>query len=286
MKPTIWKPLKWVVLWIALAAAFGAGVWYFTSAARALEFAGGYLIELSLSVDNLFVFITIFSGFSLNEHARHRVLHYGVIGAIVLRFLFIFFGIQLVTMFQWVLYVFGGLLIFSGIRMFREPGGNEKDPHDSAVIRLMSRVLPMTTFFDGERFVTRRKGRQEARIKLFFTPLFGVLCLIEFSDILFAIDSVPAVFSVTTDLLIVYSSNMFAILGLRQLYFVLEHLHDRFCYVKYGVAVVLVFTGLKLLGLMFDIHLSTLLSIAIIVGVIAFSMILSMIVTGRQARRH
>lgn len=268
------KSLKWIIFWIGLAALFNLGIWYFMGAQKALEFLGGYLIELSLSVDNLFVFITIFMGYGIREHAQHRVLSYGIAGAIVLRFIFIFFGVKIVTMFEWVLYIFGAILILNGIKMFKKE--EEKDPHESPIIRAIGKVLPMTEGFEGEKFLVKRDGKR------LFTPLFAVLCLIEFSDILFAIDSVPAVFSVSTDLFIVYTSNIFAILGLRQLYFVLEHLQERFAYVKYGVAVILIFTGVKLAGLIVGLNISIPLSIGVILGVLVVSIIVSVIASGKR----
>ena len=268
------KSLKWVIFWIVLAMLFCLGIWYFLGYQKALEFLGGYLIELSLSVDNLFVFITIFMSYGIREHAQHRVLGYGIAGAIILRFIFIFFGVKIVSLFEWVLYIFGAILIFNGIKMFKKE--EEKDPHDSRIIRLVAKVLPMTKEFSGEKFMVKEGGKR------LFTPLFAVLCLIEGSDILFAIDSVPAVFSVSTDLLIVYTSNIFAILGLRQLYFVLEHLHERFQYVKYGVAVILMFTGVKLAGLMFGLHISIPISIGVILTVLVVSIIASAIVSKKK----
>ena len=268
------KSLKWVIFWIVLAMLFCLGIWYFLGYQKALEFLGGYLIELSLSVDNLFVFITIFMSYGIREHAQHRVLGYGIAGAIILRFIFIFFGVKIVSLFEWVLYIFGAILIFNGIKMFKKE--EEKDPHDSRIIRLVAKVLPMTKEFRGEKFMVKEGGKR------LFTPLFAVLCLIEGSDILFAIDSVPAVFSVSTDLLIVYTSNIFAILGLRQLYFVLEHLHERFQYVKYGVAVILMFTGMKLAGLMFGLHISIPISIGVILTVLVVSIIASAIVSKKK----
>lgn len=259
---------------MGLALLFNLGIWYFMGSQKALEFLGGYLIELSLSVDNLFVFITIFMSYGISEHAQHRVLGYGIAGAVILRFVFIFFGVQLVHMFEWILYVFGGILIINGIRMFKNE--EEKDPHESRIVRAVGKVLPMTENFEGEKFMVRKNGKR------LFTPLFAVLCLVECSDILFAIDSVPAVFSVSTDLLIVYTSNIFAILGLRQLYFVLEHLHERFQYVKYGVAVILTFTGVKLAGLMFGLHISIPVSIGVIVFVLTVSIVLSAIVSKKK----
>ncbi len=272
------KSLKWVIFWIGLAIVFNLGIWYFLGQSKALEFFGGYLIELSLSVDNLFVFITIFAGYGVKEHAQHRVLGYGIAGAIILRFLFIFFGIKIVTLFEWVLYIFGVILIFNGIKMFKTE--EEKDPRDSIVVKAIGKVLPLTEGFEGEKFMVKKDGKR------LFTPLFAVLCIIEFSDILFAIDSVPAVFSVSTDLLIVYTSNIFAILGLRQMYFVLEHLHERFQFVKYGVAVVLMFTGVKLAGLFFDLHISIPVSIGVILSVLIVSVVVSILVSKKQGNKR
>ncbi|MBR5516807.1 MAG: TerC/Alx family metal homeostasis membrane protein [Firmicutes bacterium] len=266
------KSIKWICFWCGMAAVTNLIILFTMGKSLALEFTAGYLIELSLSIDNLFVFITIFTGFGIRDKAQHRVLGYGIMGAIVLRFIFIFFGLKLVSSFEWLLYIFGVILIVNGIKMMR---GNdeETDPHDSKVIKFVSKILPMTMAFDGDRFMTREKGR------LIFTPLFAVLCLVECSDIIFAIDSVPAVFSVSKNLLIVYTSNIFAILGLRQLYFVLAHLQERFKYVKYGVSLLLMFTGIKLLGVMFDFHISTAVSIGIIVTVIVSSIVISMILS-------
>lgn len=272
------KSVKWLMFWITLALCFCGGIRYFLGPQKALEFLGGYLIELSLSMDNLFVFLTIFTGFRIGEKAQHRALGYGIAGAIVLRFLFIFFGVKIVTMFEWVLYLFGGLLIVNGLKMLRDD--EEKDPHDSMIIRVLSKILPMTGNLSGDRFLV--KDRYGKRM---FTPLFAVVCLIEFSDILFAMDSVPAVFSVSTDLLIVYTSNIFAILGLRQFYFVLEHLHQKFAYVKYGVSVILVFTGMKLAGLAIGWYIPIPESIAVIGTVLALSILISTLLSGKSGKR-
>ena len=267
--------IKWVCIWVALAACCNIIILLTMGKQLALEFTAGYLIELSLSVDNLFVFITIFLGFGIRDKAQHRVLGWGIMGAIVLRFIFIFFGLKLVTMFEWLLYIFGAILIINGIKMMK--GDEEaKDPHESKVIQLTSKILPMSMEFDGDRFMTKVDGKR------MFTPLFAVLCLIECSDIIFAIDSVPAVFSVSQNLVVVYTSNIFAILGLRQLYFVLAHLQERFQYVKYGVGVLLMFTGIKLLGLIFDFHISTVVSIGIIFFVIATSIVVSLIMSRKK----
>jgi len=265
------RAYKWLFLWICIAMLFNLGVYIFLGHAKAVEFLGGYLIEFSLSIDNVFVFLMIFMSFNIDEHAQHRVLKYGIIGAVVLRFIFVFFGVSVVNKFEWVLYLFGILLIFSGTKMFGKE--KEKDPHDSRIIRGMKKLIPMTTYFQDEKFFTREKG------KLMATPLLAVLVLIESSDILFAVDSVPAVISVSRDMLIVYTSNIFAILGLRQLFFVVEHMRARFQYVRYGVAVILIFTGIKMLIAMFGVHISTPVSIGVIAAVLAVSVMISVIVS-------
>lgn len=265
---------KWVAFWVAMAMVCNLIILFTMGKELALEFTAGYLIELSLSIDNLFVFITIFMTYGIKDRAQHRVLGYGIFGAIILRFIFIFFGLKLVTAFEWLLYVFGAILIFNGIKMARsKEDDDDKDPQDSRVIRILSKVLPMTSYFEGDRFMVKRGGKR------LFTPLFAVLCLVECSDIIFAIDSVPAVFSVSTNLIVVYTSNIFAILGLRQLYFVLADLQERFQYVKYGVSILLMFTGVKLLGLMFDFHISTVMSIGIIFTVLIGSIVISMLLS-------
>ena len=264
------KSIKWLLFWITLAMAFCVGVYFKMGKDSAIDYLGGYLIEFSLSIDNVFVFLMIFMSFGISEKAQHRVLGWGILSAIVLRFFFIFFGVAVVNKFEWVLYVFGVLLIFSGSKMFRDDD-KDKDPHDSKVLRWMSKIIPMSTFFDDEKFFTVENGKRIA------TPLLGVLVLIESSDIMFAIDSVPAVLSISTDLFIVYTSNIFAILGLRQLFFVIEHMQERFAYVKYGVACILIFTGLKMIAGIIDLHISTPISIGVIVGILAGSIILSMI---------
>ena len=244
----------------------------------ALQFLGGYLIEFSLSMDNLFVFISIFTAFAVPLEYQHRCLKWGIICAIILRFIFISLGITIVESFSWILYIFGAVLIISGIKMCRNKE-EHKDVKNSLGIKVLGKFMPITDEYDGHNFITKKDGKRYA------TPLLAVLFVIEFSDILFAIDSVPAVFSVSTNIFIVYSSNIFAILGLRELYFVLEHLQSRFRYVKYGVAVILMFTGVKLLGLIFDFHISILASISIIFSILALAIILSLIVTKRQAQK-
>lgn len=271
------KSIKWLIFWICLALAFNVGVFYFEGQAKAEEFLAGYLTELSLSIDNVFVFLMIFQTYNIKEYAQHRVLSWGIIGAIVLRFLFIFFGVALATNFTWVLWIFGAFLIVQGVRMVLPK--KEEDPNQSFVMRNIRKVFPMTDTFRGEKFFVNEEGKR------LITPLFAVLVLIETSDILFAIDSVPAVLSISTDLFIVYTSNIFAILGLRQLFFVIEHASERFEYVKYGVAIILAFTGVKMLCGIVDIHIPTNVSIIVIAGLLFASIIISALVSKSREKK-
>lgn len=280
---------KGLFIWIFLAFLFCAGIYFFMGSTKAIDFAAGYIIELSLSVDNLFVFLMIFISFGINEHAQHKVLNYGIAGTIILRFLFIFLGISLVTKFEWVLWVFGAILIVSGLKMFKND--EDEDPRDGMMYRIISKVMPVSDGVYGEKFIVRNDGsnydanasKLSKKAKYLFTPLSVVMVLIIFSDVIFAVDSVPAVLSMTTDMFIVYTSNLFAVMGLRQLFFVLEHLHSRFQYVKYGVGIILVFTGIKMLLGIFDIHVHNLISIAIIVALLAGSIVFSIIKTKTEA---
>ena len=237
------------------------------------------------------MFLLIFISFGITEHAQHKVLGYGIAGTIVLRFLFIFVGISLINSFEWLLWVFGALLVFSGAKMFRRDDDDE-DPRDGIMYKIIAKFLPMSADFEGEKFIVKNDGTNydkssplSKRAKWLCTPLAVVMVLIVFSDIIFAIDSVPAVISMTRDMFIVYTSNIFAIMGLRQMFFVLEHMHERFQYVKYGVAVILIFTGVKMIIDIFDIHIHNLISIAIILVVLITSIIASVIVSKRKEKR-
>jgi tellurite resistance protein TerC len=267
-KLPIKKAFAWVGFWITLALSFNIGIYFFKGKQAALEFLAGYVIEYSLSLDNLFLFLLIFSCFGIQPKYQRRVLNYGIAGAIVLRLIFIVLGVAMVNKFHWILYVFGLILIASGIKIFFDKDECQ-DFKDSRLLKLLGRVIPITKDLDGEKFFVRINNVLHA------TPLFAILVLIEGSDLIFAIDSIPAVFSITTDPLIVYSSNIFAILGLRNLYFVLEKLHEKFRYVKYGVASILLFTGIKLSILFFSIEISILWSLAIIFGIMLISVIAS-----------
>ena len=279
---------KWLYFWILLAFAFDVGIYFVEGADKAIDFASGYLIELSLSVDNLFVFLLIFISFGITEHAQHKVLNYGIAGTIVLRFLFIFVGLSLVNKFEWVLWAFGALLIFSGIRMLL-PENEDEDPRDGILYKMIARVMPMSRHACGEKFIVNNDGDNydpksplSKRAKKLFTPLAVVMVLIIFSDVIFAVDSVPAVISMTRDMFIVFTSNMFAVMGLRQMFFLLEHMHRKFMYVKYGVAIILMFTGVKMLLDIFDIKIHNLVSIVVILFILGISILISVIVTSRK----
>ena len=230
----------WTGVWIGLSLAFGAWIWFENGRQPALEFLTGYLIEKSLSVDNIFVFIVIFSYFKVPAIYHHRVLFWGILGALVMRGLFIAVGAALVSRFEWVLYGFGVFLVYTGYRIVRDRG-THVDPGDNPVVRLVRRFVPLTAGYHGKHFVVRQGG------KLFATPLLLVLLVVEATDVVFAVDSIPAIFGVTRDPFLVFTSNIFAILGLRALYFLLADLMDRFHYLPYGLGAVLVFIGVKML---------------------------------------
>ncbi|MBC7766147.1 MAG: TerC/Alx family metal homeostasis membrane protein [Hyphomonadaceae bacterium] len=272
------KATLWVLIWVGLAAIFNVGVYIFMGPAKALEFLGGYIIEQSLSLDNLFLFIVIFSSFKIPAIYQRRVLNYGIFGAIVLRLIFIVLGVAVVHKFEWILYVFGVILIFSGLKMMFK-SENEKDIKDSVILKVLSKFVPISHELDGQKFFTIKKGIR------YGTPLLAILVLIEGSDIIFAIDSIPAIFSITTDPFIVYTSNLFAIMGLRSLYFLIEKLHKAFEYVEYGVALILVFTGIKLSILYFHIEIPILASIFIIVGILAMSIVASLAARRRKIKK-
>lgn len=256
---------------VALALAVCGGIYYVMGQQAAFEFLGAYLIEFSLSIDNLFVFITVFTAFRVPVAYQHRALAWGIWTAVVLRFLFIFLGVSIVQNFEWVLYLFGFILMYSGYQMYKgeEEDDNPSDVTDNLGYRILSKFMPITQDFVGNHFIAKVDGKWHA------TPLLAALLVIESSDIMFAIDSVPAALSVSTNLFLVYTSNILAILGLRQLYFVLEHLQERFAYVRYGVAIILGFTGIKLAVLMFHLHIPILLSIGFIFSVLIGSIVLS-----------
>jgi len=263
------EALRWSAMWIALALLFNIGVylWYGTDAA--LAFLTGYVLEESLSVDNLFVFLMILSYFSVPLVYQHKVLFWGILGALLMRGLMIAVGTALVQMFHWVLYLFGGFLVLTGMKMALQRHG-DVHPEQNPVVRLFTRFMPVTAAYHAERFFVRLDGRW------FATPLFIVLLMVEVTDVVFALDSIPAVLAVTTDPFIVYTSNVFAILGLRSLFFALSGLMGLFHYLRYGLAVVLVFIGTKML-LAEVWHIPVHMALAVVAGVLLLSMLASLI---------
>ena len=264
--------------WIGLGVAFGLLVLAWLGSEKAVEYYSGYLIEESLSVDNVFIFSLVFTAFAIPKDLQYRVLFWGVIGALVMRLAMILIGAALIERFEWMLLVFGAFLVFTGIRMWlstRREG--EADPAANPIVRFARRRLPFTDRLDGQRFLTRMGGRRVA------TPLLLALVVVEVSDLVFAVDSIPAVFAVTRDPFIVYTSNAFAILGLRSLYFFLADLKDRFRYLTHGLSIVLVFVGLKLL-LGDSLHLPPWVSLAVIAVVLGASMAISLLVSRREER--
>ena len=239
------EALAWSAGWIALAAAIAVLVFFWHGRAQALQFVTGYVIELSLSVDNLFVFLVIFRYFKVPGQYQHKVLFWGILGALLMRGAFILAGVGLIRRFTWITYAFGALLVYSGIKLLRQ-GETEIHPEKNPVLRLFRRIFPVTEEYVGGQFFTRRFFAP--RTRLYATPLFVVLLVVETSDIFFAVDSIPAVIAITLNAFIVYTSNVFAILGLRSMYFALAGMMDLFHYLHYGLSVVLIFIGLKMLG--------------------------------------
>ena len=235
----------WSVVWIVLALVFGGGVYAFMGPQAGLQYFTGYVIEKALSVDNIFVFVLIFSLFRVPPAFQHRILFWGIIGALVMRGVMIAAGAYLIEQFHWILYLFGAFLVFTGIRMATQVE-HDLDPAANPVIRILRRLLPVTTDYEGQKFFVRRAVGGHRR--LFATPLFVVLVLVETTDLIFAVDSIPAIFAVTQDPFVIYSSNVFAILGLRALYFLLADVVHRFHYLRLGLAMVLVFVGGKMLA--------------------------------------
>ena len=265
----------WSVIWIALGLGFGAVVWAWRGGTAAGEYFAGYLIEKSLSIDNVFVFAMTFAYFAVPAAYQHRVLFWGILGALVFRAIFIVGGVALLDAFHWLIYVFGAFLVLTGIKLaIKKDEGVH--PERNPVLRLVRRVIPVSTEYHGQRFFLRDAGRWVA------TPLFAVLVVIETADVLFAIDSIPAIFAITRDPFIVFTSNAFAILGLRSLYFLLAGMLERFAYLKIGLGALLAFAGVKLL--LSDIYkMPVALSIGVIVAILAVSIIASLLISRREA---
>jgi tellurite resistance protein TerC len=263
------EALAWSCVWIFLALLFGLGVYFVRGGEKALEFLTGYVIEWSLSVDNLFVFLVIFSYFAVPPIYQHRVLFWGILGALVMRAIFIAVGAALLSAFHWMIYVFGGFLVFTGITLLF--AGDEKiEPEKNPAVRLLRRFMPITAEYHGQRFFVRINGRRWA------TPLLLVLVVVETTDVIFAVDSIPAIFAITLDPFIVYTSNVFAILGLRALFFLLAGIMEMFRYLKVGLAFVLCFVGVKMVIVDFY-KIPIGISLGVVAGILALSILASLI---------
>ena len=270
------EAMGWSVMWIALAAAFAAIVYFWQGHQVALEFFTGYVLELSLSVDNLFIFLLVFRYFSVPEEQQHRVLFWGILGALVMRGIFIGAGVGLIHRFHWILYVFGILLVYSGVRVC-VMGEHKIDPAKNPLVKLVRRWIPVTEDYQGSRFFVRDMQKQSA---LYATPLFVVLLVIETTDVLFAVDSIPAVLAVTLNAFIVYTSNVFAIMGLRSMYFGVSGLMKAFRFFHYGLAVILIVVGLKMLTADY-FHVGTAATLGTVAGVLFVAVLASVVFPGK-----
>jgi tellurite resistance protein TerC len=269
------EAMSWVGVWATLALFFCGFVWWYFSGTKAIEFLTGYLIELSLSVDNLFVFVIVFATFRIPPNLQHRVLFWGILTALVLRGGMILAGTALLQRFHWLIYVFGAFLLFTGVKLLLHKE-SEHSPEHSIAFRALRRVIPATPALHGNHFFIREAGRRVA------TPLFLCLALIEISDVVFALDSVPAIFGVTLDPFIVFTSNVFAILGLRSMYFAIASLIGRFEYLKIGLALVLIFIGVKM-SVSGWVHIHALASLAVVALLLGSSMVFSVVKTRKLA---
>jgi tellurite resistance protein TerC len=264
----------WSGVWVTLALIFAGIVFHYQGSTRGLEFLTGYLIELSLSVDNLFVFLLIFSYFKVPAKFQHRVLFWGVMGALVMRLTMIFVGAALINRFHWIIYIFGAFLVYTGIKMFRHDEV-EIQPDQNFVIRAVTRFLPITRHYEGEKFFTKVNGKTTG------TLLLLVLTVVEVTDLVFAVDSIPAIFAITRDTFIVYTSNVFAILGLRSMYFLLAGVVEKFRYLRTGLAIVLTFIGLKMLVVAVGFHIPIWISLVFVALVLVGSVVASLLIPAK-----
>ncbi len=263
------ESLIWTAVWIGLALLFNVGVYHWMGHEKGLEFLTGYLIEKALSVDNLFVFIMLFSMFQIEPKYQHKVLFWGILGALVMRAMFIFTGVALINRFHWIIYLFGAFLVFTGSKMIFQ-NHDEVHPEKNPLVRLFKKIFPVTNELHGDRFFIRINHR------LFATPLFVALIVVELTDLIFATDSIPAILAISHDPFIIFSSNVFAILGLRALYFALAGITRYFVYLRYGLAAILVFVGLKM-SLSGFYHFPVLWSLLIILLLLLISIATSLI---------
>lgn len=270
------------IFWVAISTLFGLFIYLYdetseeSGAKAAIEYFSAYLTEYALSVDNIFVILLILKYFKVNEDYYHKVLFWGILGAIVLRAIFIFVGTFLIHQFTWILYIFGVLLIYSGIRIYFEDGDEKIEPEKNPVLKLCKRYLPMTYIDHGGKFITRENG------KLLFTPLFLVIVLIETTDLLFAVDSIPAAFAITQNPFLIYTSNIFAVMGLRAMFFLLAGIIDKFYLLQKGLSIILFFIGAKMLLEIWHIDVSVYLSFTVIISTLTLSIIFSVLIPRRN----
>lgn len=267
------------IFWVTLGTAYGIFLWFEDGANSSLEYLSAYLMEWGLSIDNIFVFILIFAYFKIPPKHTNRILLYGILLAIVLRVIFITLGIALIHKFSWILYIFGAILVFTGIKMFSTNTEKEFDAEKNIIYRFLKKLLPLTQEKTEGKFVIKRDGKR------FYTSFFVVLIILAGTDIVFALDSIPAVFAITQDKMVIYTSNIFAVLGLRSLFFLLKGAVDKFQYLHQGIAVILVFIGLKMLVTFFGIHIHIVISLAVIVCCLGGSILFSLY-KNRQNKIH
>ena len=274
-KISVKEALIWCTVWVIAAMLFNILIYFELGKTKALEFFTGYVIEKSLSIDNIFVFILIFSYFAVKEEYQHKVLFWGILGALVMRAIFIFAGVALINKFHWIVLIFGGFLVYSGIHMLFQKG-TAVDPEKNAVVRFFRKFLPVTEGYHEDKLFVRQNK------KLYATPLFLVLLVIESSDLIFAVDSIPAILAITQDQLIVYTSNVFAILGLRSLYFAVAGIMQYFRFLKIGLSFVLSYVGVKMLLAFFGFEIPVILSLLVIISIITISVGASLLIREKK----
>jgi len=275
-KVPVKEALIWSAVWISLALIFNLFVLFEFGKTKALEFLTGYVIEYSLSVDNIFVFILIFSYFAVKGEYQHKILFWGILGALIMRGIFIFAGVALINRFHWIVIIFGGFLVYSGIAMLFQKE-TAVDPEKNAIVKFFRKFLPVTDTIHGNKLFVRQNK------KLYATPLFLVLLVIESSDLIFAVDSIPAILAISQDSFIVYTSNIFAIMGLRSLYFAVSGIMGLFRYLKIGLAFVLSFVGLKMLAAYFEFEIPIMISLAVIIGILTISILASVVIKEKKS---
>ena len=266
-KPALYQSL----FWIGISLAFGVLIFFFIGKETAVEFFSAYITEKMLSVDNLFVILLIFSYFNLEEKYHHKALFWGIIGAIIFRAIFIGVGAYVISQFYWVLYVFGGVLLYTGIKLLKNKKEEHVDFKHNKVIKFAHKIFPFTDTHHGGKFFVRENG------KFYFTSLFMIVLLVEATDIIFAVDSIPAVFSISQNMFVVFTSNIFAIMGLRALFFLIENILHKFHHLQKGLAFILLFIGLKMLSGIFGVHISSVVSLGIILFALVSSIVLSIL---------